>query len=149
MAKRIVVALLVLSGVVTLHDQVVLHPYQYIYFNHLIAGGVERSAQRFETDYWGQSHWEAMKWIFSHVKGSPGPPVRISSCMNTAATGTMIRDLPEGKGFQAVDYGDPADLEIVLNRAMCHRTPGDEVLHVIDRQGAPLLWIVRPPAVMR
>ncbi len=39
--------------VLTAADMVSLHPYQSVYFNRLVAGGLAGAAGRFETDYWG------------------------------------------------------------------------------------------------
>ena len=43
-----------LSAVATLAELVRLHPYESIYFNHMV-GGLRGAASRFDTDYWGLS----------------------------------------------------------------------------------------------
>ncbi len=39
-----------------------LHPYQYVYYNHL-TGGLAGAAGRFETDYWATSYAEAQRFV--------------------------------------------------------------------------------------
>ena len=40
-----------------------LHPYQYIFFNHIISHSEENIRNSMEMDYWGISYYEALKNI--------------------------------------------------------------------------------------
>ena len=51
-----IVGLLILPGVIA---GVGLHPYEYVYYNHL----VENPGGRFELDYWASSYREAANWL--------------------------------------------------------------------------------------
>ena len=44
------------------HSIVSLHPYQMTYFN-LLAGGVGRAVEHYDTECWLLSYKEAMEWI--------------------------------------------------------------------------------------
>ena len=48
------------SAVVTIVDMVQLHPYQYVYFNRSVAGGLPGAVGRYETDYWCASFKEGL-----------------------------------------------------------------------------------------
>lgn len=49
-------------------DMIALHPYEYIYFNRLFAGGLETAAKNYDTEYWGLSLREGMEWINKQAK---------------------------------------------------------------------------------
>lgn len=41
---------------------ILIHPYQIVYFNQLV-GGVKGAYGKFDLDYWGQSYREAAEWL--------------------------------------------------------------------------------------
>ncbi len=49
-----------------MYDIVTLHPYQTIYFNRLVAGGLKQALTRFDGDYWGQTYHAGSDWIVEH-----------------------------------------------------------------------------------
>jgi hypothetical protein len=52
---------------------------------------------------------------------------------------------PEADGrFEIVESPQSADLFLAVTRYDCHRRVPAEVLHVIERQGAPLLYVLHP-----
>lgn len=49
-----------------------LHPYEYVYYNHL-AGGIRGAAKRYELDYWGTSYREAVAILTRYLdRTEPG-----------------------------------------------------------------------------
>ena len=54
------------SLALTVADMWALHPYEYVYFNRLVAGGQAAASTRFETDYWGLSYKEGLDWLQEH-----------------------------------------------------------------------------------
>ena len=66
LVKGAVASLIVLSAGSTVFDMVQLHPYQYIYFNRSIAGGLKKAAESYETDYWGLSYREGAEWVIAN-----------------------------------------------------------------------------------
>jgi len=48
-------------------EMVVLHPYQYIFYNSMV-GGIQNAWKGFETEYWGISHKEAVNKLAEHLK---------------------------------------------------------------------------------
>jgi hypothetical protein len=55
----LVIIILLVPSVISL---VPLHPYQYVYYNHLV-GGTAGASGRFEMDYWVTSYAESMRYI--------------------------------------------------------------------------------------
>jgi len=154
--RRLVAAALavpVATGmVVTAVDMVQLHPYQNVYFNRLFGGGLAAAHDRFDTDYWCASIKEAVAWTVANVPAEPARPVRIASgCPAFLTEYYLARDPAAAGRFASVPVeaarSGAADVYITVTREKKHeRVPGT-VLHRVERQGAPLCYViaVAPP----
>ena len=75
----------------TVRDMVLLHPYQYVYFNRAVIGGLPGAAKRFDTDYWGASYKEGVRWL---VDQAPDPPsarrLKVASCSHSESTSYFL-----------------------------------------------------------
>ena len=131
-------SLAVSAAALTIFDMMALHPYQSIYFNRLIAGGLAGVSGRFETDYWGNSYREATEWI---VKNVPGENLRVANCSNPLQSSYYLRG-PEGDRFIPVSKDDNPDLLLATTRWNCHQLTSARVLHRIERQGVPLAYVL-------
>jgi len=140
---RIVVMALVVAGVaVTATDMVALHPYQYVYFNRLVGGGLPQAAGRFETDYWGVSYKEALRWLGDHYRFSAGP-IRVANCSEEFLTAYELGKTDGfGQRFESVASMDSADVVLATTRWNCHRAQAGRVLHVVQRQGVGLCYVI-------
>lgn len=121
-----------------------LHPYEYVYFNRTV-GGLRGAVGRYETDYWGASYREGLDWVVKHVHEDR--PLRLAACDSSAAGRLFyyLQRWPEAKGrFSLIDDPSQADLFLAVTRLDCHRRVPAEVLHVIERQAAPLLYVLHP-----
>jgi hypothetical protein len=58
-------------GLIVAAEQIVtlvrLHPYEYVYYNHLV-GGIRGAAGRYELDYWATSYREAVKILVEYLQ---------------------------------------------------------------------------------
>ena len=117
---------------------VALHPYQSVYFNRLIAGGLPGVSGRFETDYWGNSYREATEWVMTNV---PGDGIRIANCSNALQSSYYLRR-PRGARFVPVAVEDHPDLLLATTRWDCHRQAAARVLHTVERQGVALSYVL-------
>jgi hypothetical protein len=134
--------------VVTAADMVSLHPYQSVYFNRLVAGGLRGAAGRFETDYWGSSYKEAVQWVMANVEPRPGSKVSVGNPNASFLTSYYIKKSKSASArfvnvepSQAV-AGD-VDLFITTTRdGNDRRFPDRPVLHRVERQGVPLAFVV-------
>jgi hypothetical protein len=141
---------LVASLLVTVVDMVQLHPYQYVYFNRLVAGGLPGAVGQYEIDYWGASCKEAVEWTVDHY--SPRDlrqRVRITAPSEHALFRYLKQLEERPRRFRAVRFAPGHDAHVVFVSASRGRPrwPRGELIHVIERQGVPLLYIyeVREP----
>jgi len=76
--RAAVAAATLAAAVVTAHDMAALHPYESVYFNRLVAGGLRGVNGRFEAD-WGNSYREGIEWVMRNVPGEgfASPTARI------------------------------------------------------------------------
>jgi Dolichyl-phosphate-mannose-protein mannosyltransferase len=133
----------------TVVDMRALHPYEYIYFNRLIAGGMEQANQRFEMDYWGTSFREAALWLkqyyrppgVSEILYSLSPPVVVPEM----ADYYLQKPADDGVKFRRVLEKEKPHVCLMLRRGRQHiDTPEGHVVHTVKRLGVPLLDIVEP-----
>jgi hypothetical protein len=126
-----------------------LHPYQSIYFNRAIAGGLPGADGRFELDYWGASHREGVEWLLSNVVPDAGAaPVRVGNCYEPFFTGYPISRDPRGTAFENVALDRGPEIVLAGTRFGCARRlqeRGWRVLHVVERLGVPLLYVLAAP----
>lgn len=153
--ELVVAALIVatLSGL-TAWDMARLHPYQSIYFNRLVAGGVAAASQRFETDYWGSSYKEGVEWLVRHYGHGLARKVRVASTFVPLQCTYYLRRSAEGRRrFLYVSLDDNPHVVLSITRKHIHEHFQGRILHVVERQGARLLYIIetrRPlPAFVR
>jgi hypothetical protein len=148
-ARATVAVLLAIAATVTASDMVRLHPYQALYFNRLVAGGLAKASTRYETDYWCMTYKEGLEWIVAHYS-RPGLTERVRVAGHSVLTQVSYelgKTRQRRRHFRAVTVHDRPNL-IVATTATGDdkRTPGRPV-HVIERLGAPLLYVfeVIPP----
>lgn len=63
--QRLLLAAFVILAAVPILETWRLFPYQYMYFNYAIAGGVESACQNYESEYWATSMPEALQLLDS------------------------------------------------------------------------------------
>jgi hypothetical protein len=125
-----------------------LHPYEYAYYNRIVAGGFERAGRAYDNDYWILSHGEAFAWLLDHEEVTGKDPLRLANTSDDFLTAYPIsRDPRLASRFVAVPRAEPADLLLCSERwRRVHGCPGRE-LHTVERLGVPLMHVmdVRSP----
>ena len=142
--KQVVAGLVVGSLALTLVDMIQLHPYEYVFFNRLIAGGLPKAAGRFETDYWGNSYKEGLEWVTKNYYPVTSRKHSVANCSVSSRfmTAYPIEQDPELRDrYVAVNPDDHPDILLAITRWGCNQRPG-KVLHVVERQGTPLLYVI-------
>jgi hypothetical protein len=128
-------------AVVTVVDMVRLHPYQTVYFNRAIAGGVASAARRFEADYWGQSYREGMEAVIQGYRPDGPWPVKVANCAVGFLSGYWLaQDREASQRFVMVMPEQDPDILLATTRYRCMSDPG-RLLHVVERMGAPILYV--------
>jgi hypothetical protein len=147
---RLMLVIAYTSGIlVTIADMRALHPYEYIYCNHLVAGGMEQANQQFEMDYWGTSFREAALWLKQYYR-----PPGVSEILYALAPSSVVPEMadyylqqPTGDGmkFRRVLEWEKPHVCLVLRRQrqFIEFTSG-HILHSVKRQGVSLLEIIEP-----
>lgn len=132
-----------LSMALTAVDMVRLHPYQTVYFNRALAGGLPGAAGDYETDYWGTSYKEGVAWLqANHRSDDPARRIKVTSCSHPVSTSYFLTD-PRFEYVGHVDrLRDQPDVLLATTRWGCHRSLPGRVLHVVRRFGVPLLYVV-------
>jgi hypothetical protein len=131
-------------------DMVQLHPYQYVYYNRLFAGGVAGAAGRYETDYWGSSYKEGIEWLLEHYpERPPRERVRVAGYSTSRVPFWYYLGRSEAgrRLFEAVEVEQSPHVVFGPTAIREHEKVEGRVLHVVERQGTPLLYIfeVRAP----
>lgn len=147
-AIRLVFSTLLFGSLaLTFIDMVHLHPYQYIYFNRLFAGGMVRAAQNFETDYWGASYKEGVEWLVNNYPQTDNQKkINVASCMYPLSTSYY---LPEERFDYLGSYEEGPPLErqpdiiLATTRWDCNIKHPGEIIHTVSRMKIPLLYIIR------
>jgi hypothetical protein len=136
-------ATVLISVSLTVLDMIQLHPYQYVYFNRLFAGGLRSAAERFETDYWGSSYKEGAEWVINNYRPNSAQPIRVAHC----GLPFLIRYFFEKTGnlrqrFMVVKPDENPDIYLGITRWQCHKVFDGKLLHIVQRKGTPLLYII-------
>jgi 4-amino-4-deoxy-L-arabinose transferase-like glycosyltransferase len=140
--KAVVGALLFVSACLTLSDMLQLHPYEYVYFNRLVAGGVQAASKKFETDYWGLSYKEGIDWLIQNYRSDSHRPVRVANCSIPFLTGYYLAQSPDARSrFTEVDSGGDPQIFLATTRFNCQNLITGKLLHVVSRMDTPLLYV--------
>jgi hypothetical protein len=131
---------------VTVYDMWQLHPYQYVYFNRLVAGGLPGASKLFDTDYWGASYKEGVQWLVKNYEppAARGKP-KVASCLFSTSTSYF---LPADRFKYVGSYHDgeilskEPDLLLATTRWGCDKIRQGRTIHVVERQGVPLLYVI-------
>ncbi len=123
---------------VTTFEMVRLHPYQSLYFNRLVGGGLKEGGAKYEADYWGFSYKEAAEWLLKNYPVPPGSTIRVANCSAPSQTNYYL----QGKGFLPANPWTVHDIMIATTRWNCHLAAPGKILHVVEREGVPLSYVI-------
>ena len=127
-----------LTGVLmiwTSYQMISLHPNQYVYFNHLIAGGVTKATTQYDTDYLDNGYKKGLQWVQQNT--SSPHPIRLYMGTSTPYPIDPTRFVYEENPFNA-------DIYLITTHLNQHQAIPGEVLHQIKANGVPVLYIIRP-----
>jgi hypothetical protein len=132
-----------LAGV-TVADLRALHPYQYIYFNRLVGGGVPVANQSYDLDYWATGLREAAEWVVQYYIPASGQTVVYSASAEPEQVEMFLHSKQDSSAkFRRAAPGEKARIFLLIrrNRQQQEMTWG-RTLHTVSRQGVPLVDIV-------
>jgi len=133
--KVIIGILIGINAGAVLKEMLALHPYQYIYFNSLV-GGLQGAYKKYDTEYWGASYNEAINWFKENIATDRNKIYKIH------VWGIKYYVVYQAKNIKMV-HRTEADYFFWSTRRMQEEPTKDEILHVIQRKGIPLVFITR------
>jgi len=123
-------------------DMMTLHPYQSVYFNRFLGGGLAGASERFETDYWGASYREATEWLVANGLPDADGPIRVANTSDSFLTEHVLEaDEGRKKRFVSVAWDDSPDVVLSTTRYGHHRQVNGQLLHRVERQGVGLCYV--------
>lgn len=141
--KIVMASLVSIIAATTLFDMTRLHPYEYVLFNRSF-GGLHAALGRYETDYWGVSHKEGIDWLIANYEpNAPAGSIRVANTAAEYQTSYYLSPRnPAARRFTPVAPKDRPDVMLSITRFDVHLQYPGKVLHVVERQGTPLLYVV-------
>jgi hypothetical protein len=133
--KVIIGILIGINAGAVVKEMLALHPYQYIYFNSLV-GGLQGAYKKYDTEYWGASYNEAINWFKDNIATDRNKIYKIH------VWGIKYYVVYQAKNIKMV-HRTEADYFFWSTRRMQEEPTKDEILHVIQRKGIPLVFITR------
>ncbi len=133
--RLLLVSLTALGLLLPAVESIRLHPYQYLYLSEWV-GGFRSSPGRFPGDYWGQSAQEGLGFLRERLSTDPQRLFRVHVDGFTAVVATYYLP-PNAKWTYRLEDSDYH----VGTRPLEPAPPGASLLHRVEREGVPLLWI--------
>jgi hypothetical protein len=116
-------------------EMIVLHPYQYIYFNSLV-GGLEGAHKNYDTEYWGAAYNEAINWFKENVATDKKNfyPIHIDGIKRYKVyQGSHIINVPASH----------AEYIFRFTRRLEEEPKKEDIVHVVERHNVPLVYILK------
>ncbi|WP_269543042.1 ArnT family glycosyltransferase [Cerasicoccus fimbriatus] len=147
------VALCVAFAMVTVWENIRLHPYQYTYYNRM-SGGIETVQDEFDVEYWGTAYRDAMDIVLADVQQQGmQPPIRVAmlppkgkiferfEAVAQPPIAMVALFLPQG--FELVDPDANPDYYLGIRRfGFADMLPGVTV-GVVERDGVVFARVTR------
>jgi hypothetical protein len=132
------ITLLILINIIVIFRQIViLHPYQYIFFNSLV-GGLQGAYKKYDTEYWGASYSEAINWFKANIATD-----------DKKLYGIHIVGIKRYKVYHASNIKNVpleiADYIFRFTRRMQQEPKKEEIIHIVKRNNVPLVFITKKP----
>jgi hypothetical protein len=133
-----------LAFLTTIADMRALHPYEYTYFNRLIAGGMEQANRRFEMEYWGTAFREAAIWLKEYYRPSGVSEIVYDTNALQEMTDYFVQESPaEGVKLRHPVAGEKVNVYLFFRRRNQLTEPEfGHIVYTIKREGVPFLDIV-------
>ncbi len=139
--KALVGVLICTNAAAVSREMIVLHPYQYIYFNSLV-GGLKGAYTKYDTDYWGASYNEAINWFKQNIATDKNKYYPIH-----------IFGIKRYKIYQAANIlnvpPQHAEYMFRFTRRLEEEPKQEDIVHVVKRHDVPLVYILKNTAANR
>ncbi len=132
---NLVIGILILIGLIsTAKEMIILHPYEYVFYNSLV-GGLKGAYGQYETDYWGLAYKEATLWFNNNID-DPKKQYKIFVEGDPLSSTTYFKNNMY-QTYNREDY----NYVFTFTRWNFHLQYLWLTIHTIDRDGIPLVFI--------
>lgn len=145
LARSLLAAAVVASLAVTILDMVELHPYEYVYVNRTIGGGLRAASARFETDYWALAYKEGVEWVLANYEPRSPGRVGVASCAQGFQAEYFLNKTEAAQQRFVPANARTAQVFLATTRANCRPPASGRVVHVVSRMDTPLLYVLELP----
>lgn len=132
--KRILIVLFIVNLMVTGKEMIMLHPYEYVYYNSLV-GGLPGAYGKYETDYWAKSTKEAVFWLNNHLPDQS----RTYSIYN--CTDPIQANYYFTPNMMSVEKAEEANYFICFTRNNLDKQINSQPDFTVEREGVPLNYV--------
>lgn len=133
--QKTIIFLVLLNIVKVIIEMIILHPYEYIYFNEFV-GGLPGAYGKYETEYMGISHKDAIVWLKNN-EIDPNREYYIINCGHPFSGMYYLRD-----NMHWTDKIAEADYHVCYTRFNQHLLVAeDKTIYIIKRFGVPINFI--------
>jgi 4-amino-4-deoxy-L-arabinose transferase-like glycosyltransferase len=134
------IASLCFAFIHTSNQLISLHPFQYVYFNTLVGGGLPSAFGKFETEYWATCMKQSVEWLQQNLINEPSE-LKVSGWSDALQISWYTDKTPSGRSrLTYVPTEAEADIYLTTSRWNGHLKPY-KLLKTIDRHGVPLCFI--------
>jgi tetratricopeptide (TPR) repeat protein len=123
-------------------DMVTMHPNQYVYFNRVFGGGLAEASKSYDTDYWNHTYKQGVRWIEAQATSKAGEAKPVIGSLYKNVAYMVDRSRFEFRRTQL----HHANYYVGNTFFDAHRAIPGDILHTVDVQGVPLLYVIRPDA---
>ncbi len=133
--KKLVLIFVVVNVLKVVFEMIVLHPYEYVYFNEIV-GGLPGAYEKYETEYMGISHKDAIMWLKkSEISGDR--EYFVVNCGHPFSGMYYLRD-----NMRWTEKVEEADYHVCYTRFNNHlAVSNDKTIYIIKRFGVPINFI--------
>lgn len=137
-------AILATSALMVAADLRSLHPYQYIFFNRSIGGGLATANRGYDLDYWATGLREAAEWMQTNYPTTDSESVIYSASAEPEQVEYFLAPSDSGiPRFRRAKPEEKARVFLMIRRHRQTKKPTwGRTLHTVVRQGVPLVDIV-------
>ncbi len=139
--KGFFICAVVFSLAITALDMRRLHPYETVYFNRFLAGGLAEAATKYETDYWGNSYREGILWVIENYHPAFKRKIRVLNASAPCQTGYYLEKTQKLRDRFEMVLTDP-DIFLSTTRFESHSLFPGKVLYKVKRDHTALLYVI-------
>jgi hypothetical protein len=139
--RSCLIGIIVIAMSDSLVSIILMHPFEYVYFNHTANSLLRPIDQKLEMDYWGVSYKQGLEYVMAQTKDSA--KVRIAFANDPGYYNFQFLKPELRARFEPVDDRDSAQYFLTNYRDLHTPSPPGMPYHTIRAQGNVILGIYK------